>query len=181
MPLILETPQQNYEIAEDDPSPDPYDVRMVELLPVVPFLSCQRFQTTRPRARFLLYRPWAPASPCRTSRTPGALLHSNPSQSADDQAPRPAPAFLVALALTGLRGGARVHARVPMETPGRRRRSPAARAPAVAVRCRVIERPVDSAALERDMVARFDHRPLARSREATPASRGWPTGSRGRS
>ncbi|HEU5042173.1 MAG TPA: deoxyribonuclease IV [Gemmatimonadales bacterium] len=32
VPLILETPQQNYEIAEDDPSPDPYDVRMVELL-----------------------------------------------------------------------------------------------------------------------------------------------------
>lgn len=32
MPLILETPQQNYEIAEDDDSPDPYDLRMVELL-----------------------------------------------------------------------------------------------------------------------------------------------------
>ena len=32
VPLILETPQQNYEIGEDDPSPDPYDVRMVELL-----------------------------------------------------------------------------------------------------------------------------------------------------
>ncbi len=32
IPLILETPQQNYEIAEDDDSPDPYDVRMVELL-----------------------------------------------------------------------------------------------------------------------------------------------------
>ena len=32
VPLILETPQQNYEIAEVDDSPDPYDVRMVELL-----------------------------------------------------------------------------------------------------------------------------------------------------
>jgi deoxyribonuclease-4 len=32
VPLILETPQQNYEIAEDDPSADPYDVRMVQLL-----------------------------------------------------------------------------------------------------------------------------------------------------
>jgi deoxyribonuclease-4 len=32
IPLILETPQQNYEIGEDDDSPDPYDVRMIELL-----------------------------------------------------------------------------------------------------------------------------------------------------
>jgi deoxyribonuclease-4 len=32
IPLILETPQQNYELAEDDPTPDPWDVRMVELL-----------------------------------------------------------------------------------------------------------------------------------------------------
>jgi deoxyribonuclease-4 len=32
IPLILETPQQNYEIAEDDASPDPYDVKMMELL-----------------------------------------------------------------------------------------------------------------------------------------------------
>ncbi len=32
VPLILETPQQNYEPGEDDESPDPYDVRMVELL-----------------------------------------------------------------------------------------------------------------------------------------------------
>ena len=32
IPLILETPQQNYEPADDDPSPDPYDVRMVKLL-----------------------------------------------------------------------------------------------------------------------------------------------------
>ena len=32
VPLILETPQQHYEIAEDDPSPDPYDVRMMDLL-----------------------------------------------------------------------------------------------------------------------------------------------------
>ena len=32
VPLILETPQQNYELAEDDPSPDPYDLRMVALL-----------------------------------------------------------------------------------------------------------------------------------------------------
>jgi deoxyribonuclease-4 len=32
VPLILETPQQNYEIPNDDLSPDPYDVRMMELL-----------------------------------------------------------------------------------------------------------------------------------------------------
>ena len=32
IPMILETPQQNYEIGEDDDSPDPYDLRMVELL-----------------------------------------------------------------------------------------------------------------------------------------------------
>jgi deoxyribonuclease-4 len=32
IPMILETPQQNYEIAEGDDAPDPYDVRMVELL-----------------------------------------------------------------------------------------------------------------------------------------------------
>lgn len=32
VPLILETPQQNYDIADDDPSPDPYDLRMMGLL-----------------------------------------------------------------------------------------------------------------------------------------------------
>ena len=32
IPLILETPQLNYEIAEDDDSADPYDLRMMELL-----------------------------------------------------------------------------------------------------------------------------------------------------
>ena len=32
IPLILETPQLNYEIADDDESPDPYDVKMVKLL-----------------------------------------------------------------------------------------------------------------------------------------------------
>jgi deoxyribonuclease IV len=32
VPLILETPQANPEIADDDPSADPYDVRMIELL-----------------------------------------------------------------------------------------------------------------------------------------------------
>jgi deoxyribonuclease-4 len=32
VPLILETPQKNYDIADDDPSPDPYDVRMMNLL-----------------------------------------------------------------------------------------------------------------------------------------------------
>jgi deoxyribonuclease-4 len=32
IPLILETPQENYDIAEDDDSPDPYDVRMMALL-----------------------------------------------------------------------------------------------------------------------------------------------------
>ena len=32
IPLILETPQQNYEIAEDDAGPDPYDLRMMALL-----------------------------------------------------------------------------------------------------------------------------------------------------
>jgi len=32
VPLILETPQENPEIAPDDPSPDPWDVRMMTLL-----------------------------------------------------------------------------------------------------------------------------------------------------
>ena len=32
IPLILETPQQNCDIADDDPSPDPYDIAMVEQL-----------------------------------------------------------------------------------------------------------------------------------------------------
>lgn len=32
IPLILETPQLNYEIADDDDSPDPYDVKMMDLL-----------------------------------------------------------------------------------------------------------------------------------------------------
>ncbi|HET6231200.1 MAG TPA: deoxyribonuclease IV [Longimicrobiaceae bacterium] len=32
IPLILETPQEKYDVADDDPSPDPFDVRMVELL-----------------------------------------------------------------------------------------------------------------------------------------------------
>jgi deoxyribonuclease IV len=32
IPLILETPQLNYEIADEDDSPDPYDVKMMKLL-----------------------------------------------------------------------------------------------------------------------------------------------------
>jgi len=32
IPLILETPQLNYEIADDDESADPYDAKMMELL-----------------------------------------------------------------------------------------------------------------------------------------------------
>jgi deoxyribonuclease IV len=32
IPLVLETPQQNYDIAPDDPAPDPYDLRMMALL-----------------------------------------------------------------------------------------------------------------------------------------------------
>jgi deoxyribonuclease-4 len=32
VPLILETPQQNPNVAEDDLAPDPWDVRMMELL-----------------------------------------------------------------------------------------------------------------------------------------------------
>ena len=32
IPLILETPQENYEPADDDESPDPFDVRMMTLL-----------------------------------------------------------------------------------------------------------------------------------------------------
>ena len=32
VPLILETPQKNFEIADDDDSPDPYDVQMMQLL-----------------------------------------------------------------------------------------------------------------------------------------------------
>lgn len=32
VPLILETPQKNMEIADDDPAPDPWDVKMMRLL-----------------------------------------------------------------------------------------------------------------------------------------------------
>ena len=32
IPLILETPQQHYEVAEEDPSADPYDLAMMKLL-----------------------------------------------------------------------------------------------------------------------------------------------------
>ena len=32
IPLILETPQQNYDIVDEDDSPDPYDVKMMKLL-----------------------------------------------------------------------------------------------------------------------------------------------------
>ena len=32
VPVVLETPQKHYDIADDDPSPDPYDVKMMELL-----------------------------------------------------------------------------------------------------------------------------------------------------
>ena len=32
VPLILETPQKDFEIADDDATPDPYDVRMMALL-----------------------------------------------------------------------------------------------------------------------------------------------------
>jgi len=32
VPLILETPQENYDIGEDDDTPDPYDLRMMALL-----------------------------------------------------------------------------------------------------------------------------------------------------
>lgn len=32
IPLILETPQQNYDVADEDPSADPYDIRMSALL-----------------------------------------------------------------------------------------------------------------------------------------------------
>lgn len=32
IPLLLETPEENYAIPDEDPSPDPWDVRMVQLL-----------------------------------------------------------------------------------------------------------------------------------------------------
>ena len=32
VPLILETPQENFDIGDDDDSPDPYDLRMMALL-----------------------------------------------------------------------------------------------------------------------------------------------------
>ena len=34
IPLILETPQQNMDIGDEDQSADPYDLRMIELLGV---------------------------------------------------------------------------------------------------------------------------------------------------
>ena len=36
VPLILETPQQHYDIPDDDPSPDPYDVAMMQLIGDLP-------------------------------------------------------------------------------------------------------------------------------------------------
>ena len=41
VPLILETPQENFEIADDDPTPDPYDVRMMKLLRGATSDSCR--------------------------------------------------------------------------------------------------------------------------------------------
>ena len=32
VPLILETPQKNYDVGDDDPTPDPWDVKMLKLL-----------------------------------------------------------------------------------------------------------------------------------------------------
>jgi deoxyribonuclease-4 len=32
IPLVVETPQKNYDVAEDDPSPDPWDEKMMRLL-----------------------------------------------------------------------------------------------------------------------------------------------------
>jgi endonuclease IV len=32
IPLVLETPQQNYDIADEDSAPDPYDLAMMQLL-----------------------------------------------------------------------------------------------------------------------------------------------------
>ncbi|MGH7621277.1 MAG: deoxyribonuclease IV, partial [Gemmatimonadaceae bacterium] len=32
IPLILETPQLNFEIADDDATPDPFDLKMMALL-----------------------------------------------------------------------------------------------------------------------------------------------------
>jgi endonuclease IV len=32
VPLVLETPQLNYEIGEEDPTPDPYDLQMMAVL-----------------------------------------------------------------------------------------------------------------------------------------------------
>jgi endonuclease IV len=32
IPLILETPQKNYDMADDDDSADPYDAKMMKLL-----------------------------------------------------------------------------------------------------------------------------------------------------
>ena len=45
IPLILETPQQNYDIAEDDASPDAYDLAMMKLL-----TSMQDVDGVSPRA-----------------------------------------------------------------------------------------------------------------------------------
>lgn len=32
IPMLLETPQENYDVADEDPTPDPYDIRMAALL-----------------------------------------------------------------------------------------------------------------------------------------------------
>ncbi|MBA2459117.1 MAG: transglycosylase SLT domain-containing protein, partial [Gemmatimonadales bacterium] len=67
--------------------------------------------------------------------------------------------FLVALALAGLMGGVELTPALPMAEPPRLKPVPVAPA---AWEAPVEEAPVDSAELERRVVARFEHRPLAR-------------------
>ena len=85
---------------------------------------------------------------------------SSQSQAAPVQAFRPPRrSFVVALALAGLVGAIELTPALPTgPTP---RFQPLALGPAIALP-RVEEGPVDSAMLEREVVARFQHRPLAR-------------------
>jgi soluble lytic murein transglycosylase-like protein len=91
-------------------------------------------------------------------------VHQSPSLSADARAIRgPRRGFLVALALAGLVGAVEFSPELPQGGPvvtlGAR---PPRAERALPVAPAMIEGPVDSAELERALIAQFDHQPLAR-------------------
>ncbi|HEU5042172.1 MAG TPA: transglycosylase SLT domain-containing protein [Gemmatimonadales bacterium] len=97
----------------------------------------------------------------------GGTLPLSPSHSAPSQAIRgPRRPFLVVLALVGLVGGVELTPALPESALPAMAPIPvlagAPGGPAGAARAAIFAGPVDSAELERELVARFEHRPLAR-------------------